>query len=385
MTINRDTFCILPWVGMNVHLDGGLAPCCMQEHVNITHKFDQWETWRDQGLHELKTDLVQGKRNPRCDRCWRLEDQGVDSYRQRWNLHLKSHPIFLDHADPWQQYDLEFLHLDFDSYCNLKCVMCHPTVSSSLATEYTTHQDRLSEFFGHVTVNNQRWHESAEFKNFVEQIHNIKVLILTGGEPLINPRVIALLRALPLENIKLIVTTNATTIRPEVLAQLKRSASLGITVSLEGIGIHNDYLRYGSTWSHIHNNIETLAALPNCEVISINHVLQHTSIWTLPAVVDYALINQHEINIHKLTFPSWLSIAGVPVPQRQTVLDALAEQLLQVHRARFPASFRTWLQSAMTEISTTLYDPAVAAQFQKYMSTLDNIRGTNFAQVFSGH
>lgn len=380
--MNKDTFCILPFIGMNVHLDGGLAPCCMQDHNDISHRFDEWEHWRDQGLRQLKSDLLAGVRNPRCYRCWDHEDLGVASYRQRHNDKFRQHPIFQSGADPWKNYDLEFLHLDFDSFCNLKCIMCHPTVSSSLAAEYQANPERWQEFFGHVKLEKNKWHESEKFDRFVEQIRNIKTLILTGGEPLINPRVIELLRALPLEQINLIVTTNATIIKPEVLALLSRSKRLGVTVSLEGIGAHNDYLRYGSSWPDIDANIKKIAELQNCPVVVINHVLQHTSIYALPAVVEYALINQHEININKLTFPPWLSIAGVSPNQRQELIENLQDQLSRVELAKFPKSFESWLQSALQIVQNTEYDPALKDKFDRYVSTLDTTRGTSFTKTF---
>lgn len=380
--MNKDTFCILPFVGMNVHLNGGLAPCCIQDHNNISHRFDAWEHWRDRGLHQLKSDLLNGVRNPRCYRCWDHEDQGVASYRQRWNHNLKQHEIFQPGADPWKQYDLEFLHLDFDSFCNLRCIMCHPTVSTSLAAEYQANPDRWQEFFGHVKLEKTKWHESEKFDDFVEQIRNIRTLILTGGEPLINPRVIELLQALPIEHINLVVTTNATVIKPEVLALLSRAKQLGVTVSLEGTDAHNDYLRYGSLWPEIDDNIKKIAQLQNCPVVVINHVLQHTSIYALPDVVEYALINQYEININKLTFPPWLSIAGVSLEQRQSLIENLQHQLKRVTLAKFPNSFESWLHSALQIVQNTEYDPTLKEKFDRYVATLDTTRGTNFAKTF---
>ena len=380
--MNKDTFCILPFVGMNVHIDGGLAPCCMQDHNNISHRFDAWQDWRDSGLFQLKSDLLNGVRNPRCQRCWNQEDLGVASYRQSWNHNLGLHPIFQPEADPWHDYDLEFLHLDFDSFCNLRCIMCHPTVSSSLAAEYQANPDRWQEFFGQVKIEKTKWHESVEFDDFVEKIHNIKTLILTGGEPLINPRVIELLQALPIERINLIITTNATVIKPAVLDLLSRARQLGVTISLEGTQAHNDYLRFGSSWCDIDANVKELAKLKNCPVVVINHVLQHSSIHTLPAVVEYALINQYQITIHKLTFPPWLSIAGVPMEKRQGLLDQLRQQIDRSQLARYPKSFRSWLESAVKETQTTSYDLTLKEKFDSYINTIDEIRGTSYQKTF---
>jgi sulfatase maturation enzyme AslB (radical SAM superfamily) len=262
--------------------------------------------------------------------------------------------------------------------------MCHPTVSSSLAAEYQSNQPLYEPFFGKIEISKKKWHEDSEFEKFIDQIYNIDTLILTGGEPLINPRVIKLLQTLPLANINLIVTTNATQISPLVFDLLNQAKTTGIIVSLEGVGAHNDYLRFGSKWIDIDLNIKKLSQLDSNQTIpvTINHVLQHTSIYSLPQVIDYAMINQHEINIHKLTFPPWLDLASVPMEKRQWAINFLAQQIKSVHQARYPGSFKSWLESAMIDLNNTPYNPELSEQFVKYIDAIDQTRQTNFQTTF---
>lgn len=384
---DKNTFCSLPFVGMNVHLNGGLAVCCMQDHNNVTHHFDQYPDWRDQGLLNLKRDLINGVKNTRCNRCWELEDQGVVSYRQRWNEVYAGHPSFdLQSGDNIELYDLKFLHLDFDSFCNLRCIMCHPTVSSSIAAEYLSNKDQFLPFHGHVNIDPSKWHESPQFEDFLTKISTVETLILTGGEPLINPTITRLLKSLPdLNKVNLIITTNATVVNDDVFDLLNQAKSTAITVSLEGIGAHNDYVRHGSNWANMDSNIKKLATLGNTRwvPIVINHVLQHTSIYTLESVIEYCLDNKYEININKLTFPAWLSIAGVPTEKRKPLIDKLTildEQAAT--RARYPTSAKSWIKSAITELNQTPYDPEIEQKFWSYIETIDCVRGTNFQKTF---
>lgn len=382
---NKDTFCSLPFVGMNVHLNGGLAVCCMQDHNNVTHHFNQYPDWRDQGLINLKNDLISGIKNSRCNRCWELEDQGVVSYRQRWNNVYAGHPSFdLQPGGDIELYDLKFLHLDFDNFCNLRCIMCHPSVSSSIAAEYLSNKDQFLPFYGQMTINQSKWHESLEFENFLTKISNIETLILTGGEPLINPTVIRLLQSLNLNKINLIITTNATVVKPEVFELLNSARTTAITVSLEGIGDHNNYLRHGSSWKDIDSNINQLVKLTSNRLIpiTINHVLQHTSIHTLPKVIEYAIVNQHEININKLNFPPWLSINGVNETNKQELVNNITDQLILADRARFPSSVKSWINSAINEIKNSTYDADIEQQFWQYIKTIDSVRGTNYQKTF---
>lgn len=383
---DHNTFCTLPFTAMKVHLNGTLTVCCQQDWQDFNFYFDQYPDWRDQKLLDLKRDLINGVRNPLCTRCWELEDQGVTSYRQRWNKEYKDHPSFnLKPGDAIESYDFKFLHLDFDSFCNLKCIMCHPTVSSSIAAEYHLNTEKFLPFYGQVNTNIQKWHESPQFEDFLNKITNLETLILTGGEPLINPTILRLLKSLPtLNNINLVITTNATVVKDEIFDLLNQAKSTAIVVSVEGVGFHNDYIRHGSSWNELDLNIKKLSTLSNSRwaPITINHVLQYTSIYTLESVIKYAVDNQYELNINKVTNPEWLSIAGVPTEQRNQLIDKLNALFDQIKTYPNYSLIKPWIDSAITELGQTPYDPEIEKKFWSYIETIDGIRGTSFQKTF---
>lgn len=381
MTRPSNTFCVLPFVGMNVHIDGGLAPCCYQSHDDVTHRFDHYPEWRTQGLVNLKKNLLAGEKDPRCTRCWDLENNGVKSYRQQWNDIYKNLNI-QDQAD--QSHDLRFLHLDFDNFCNLRCIMCHPTVSSSIEAEYKMHKEAYAPFVSEPKLMPAPWHATERWEELLTNIKSVDNLILTGGEPLINPMALRLLRALDLSQVNLIVTTNATQIRSEVYDLLASARSCQITVSLEGMGAHNEYLRYGSDWKVLEKNIAWLSGLPNYRWLkmNINHTLQATSAWALMPLIRWCMENQYNFNINTLDFPPYLTLAAIPDDLRHKLIDDLVAIRPQIVETYTKSQESLWIDNAISELRRASYVQSSEQRFRSYVAMLDSIRGTDFAKTF---
>lgn len=377
----KDTRCVLPYLAMNVHINGGLAPCCYQNHNDVTHKFDQHVDWRGQGLRSLKQNLAQGIRDARCQRCWDLEDNGVTSYRQQWNHTYADQQI--DWQDFEKSHDLRLLHLDFDSLCNLRCIMCHPSVSSSLETEYRLHAQDYEPFTGFIKLQKQPWHENDLFDKFMQTLEHVDTLVLTGGEPLMNPKISRLLQTLDLSRINLIITTNGTQLRQETYDLLAKAKTSSITVSLEGVRQHNDYLRHGSEWDTITHNIDRLCQLSNWRwtPITVNHTLQATSAWSLPPLLDWLIDRRYLFNINILSWPPYLGLSCLSDDDRMALIDQLKQKRPLIEQT-FGHPQNHWVLNAIAELEKTNHDPVLSNKFRSYINMLDRIRGTDFQSVF---
>lgn len=380
------TFCVLPHIGMNVHTDGGLSPCCYFDRhpQNVTHQFHNYTNWRENAMAELASNLDNGVRDPRCARCWDLEDNGVASHRQRWNT---NYPDLQPDPGPRPLRSLKMLHLDLDNYCNLRCIMCHPKVSSSIESEYRANEQAYHEFIEPYRPVSGPWHGTDQFEQLLGEIDQVDHLILTGGEPLINPTVLRLLNKINLDQCHLIVTTNAALVRPQVYDLLSRAGSSTVTVSLEGVGAHNDYLRYGSDWATVERNIEWLAQLPNWRwvPININHTLQASSAWALPPLLDWCIDKKHVFNINTLTWPHYLSIECLSDQKRQHLIDQLrSRQPIIEYTFGKLGQQNHWLANAIKQLEQARHDLKREQQFYAYVAMLDRIRGTSWQDLFTG-
>lgn len=377
-----DTFCVLPFVAMHVSAQGGLRPCCMYDYQAITYKFGDFPAWRDQGLAELKRNLLAGVKDPRCGVCWQHEEAGAPSHRQRHNkiFHRDLVEILQDSTG---SRDLRMVHLDFDNLCNLKCIMCSPLFSSSIQTEIWANQEAWQLFQPVFVKETQPWHEHPLFERLMQQMDSVEEIFITGGEPLMNPGTLRMLDTVDLSRKTLTVTTNGTHVNDRVMDLLSRAGQLHVMISLEGVGAHNDYVRYGSDWNEIQKNITRLQTLTNWKYdgIGINHTLQVTSAWALPDLVQWCLERRLGMTINPLVNPRQLNCTGMQDAWRHHLIDRLV--VLSDSDLAQDSKTLPWIQSTVHYLRQLQYDPVIGKKFLDYMIMLDGIRGTDFHATFS--
>ena len=115
ISIVMEHFCVLPFFAKEIKWNGDSTPCCllpMDAHVDIVQQH-----------------MLAGRRAPESHRCWRLEDQGLVSERQRKNAELDH---YLDRDLAFIQQDAEngdrtvrMLKLFTSSTCNSTCSTCN--------------------------------------------------------------------------------------------------------------------------------------------------------------------------------------------------------------------------------------------------------------------
>ena len=124
--MSADTFCVKPLTHLFVRTTGQYGLCCLSKdsynaNANTT-TVDEW--WESEYIKTVRKDLVNGKRIPECSNCWKTEDLGITSIRQ------KSNQEYLVNKDNYEKFldtdrsiiDLEINHTNL---CNLKCLMCY--------------------------------------------------------------------------------------------------------------------------------------------------------------------------------------------------------------------------------------------------------------------
>lgn len=106
--------------------------------------------------------------------------------------------------------------------CNLRCIHCHATSGKPAPDELTT----------------------DEAKRFIDQLAGIdefRMLVYTGGEPLVRPDIFELFEHSKRAGLTNVIATNGTLIDEEMAFRLKEAGVVGAAVSLDSAngGIHN--------------------------------------------------------------------------------------------------------------------------------------------------
>jgi radical SAM protein with 4Fe4S-binding SPASM domain len=383
--MNSKTFCIAPWVHICVRPTGRLTPCCEWKEQSDSalaksNRFEMFDQWKNSDqMKQTRQQLHSGQKIDSCSTCWVNEASGKKSLRQVYNNEFSRYFDFstMD-TQTWEvDNSITTIDLKLGNLCNLKCAMCSPRSSSQLMSEYLTNKDKfhsLENYQPTPTDLDFTWPLTSDFKDFMDQFRNqIRWIKFTGGEPTIIPYVLDVLKEIKRpELVTVSFTTNGTRVNTELLDVLSKFKTVWISASLEGIGDHNDTIRYLSNWQEVEKNIIELAKLPNL-YFNINHVLQCFSASTLIPLLHWCEQKQFTISLNPLSHPVYLSINSVEPGVIDKFTQELGELTLQVNYKS--------VSQVIAFLKTYQYDENLHKQRIQYLTKLDQIRNTELLEI----
>lgn len=376
--IDHRVACTHAYHGISVNTDGTVDPCCQYSPgKRKNHRFENFDDYVNNVRLQMHADFLAGRQHEGCAKCYQEENLGMVSMRQS---HTRSIPIRtnLPVNDRLPIYHVE---LRLGNLCNLKCMMCNPFASTSIATERWQHTDRFKSLGirGIITkghASREEWWETEEFHRFADQIlPQAKKVNITGGEPFMIPEVSKILDTLAQRAnfVAVSFNTNATILPDGVIEKLQKFKKIKMFVSTEGTGRMNEYIRYPSKWSDIHRNIGDLATALGREAIQIHHTLQHTSVYSLPDLTKYCYDLDLPLSFTTVQGIECLNFNSVPEADMAKFIQWLEDQTM------LTAPNRHFLHNAAT---TAKFDLGLYRDYRRYVRTLDDIRGTDYDQVF---
>jgi len=241
-------------------INGYRIPCCMYRApvpndslvsyhwTDIT--FDDYRNLPE--YKNLKNTMESGAWHLGCRECQKSESLGISSLRLGNNNNIK-HKI-------GESDDIEFVEISLGNDCNLTCRMCAPNFSTDYIKRIENNP-KLLEYIDFGETNCKRISYNVEQMFDPVDLSKVKIIKYIGGEPFITPQVTKLFEYLDskvdLSQIKLFTNTNATFFPHKHLQYLKKFENVFVTISLDGIGERDEYIREGSIWSEKLDNINT--------------------------------------------------------------------------------------------------------------------------------
>lgn len=375
--MSSSTFCVMPFIGTQFNATGLLTPCCRYNTDDIN--FESWDysnfnNWWNVELQPLRNDLLNGVKHARCQNCWRDEELGIRSYRQMINAEL---PDLTGITQQTTYPTYQFYGLG--NFCNLKCIMCSPALSSSIETEYFLNEEKYNKIGRHwIGDIEAKWYRSPAFLKLREQLTEYADTIhLTGGEPLLTPDYIALLEQIPdPTKVQVIVITNGTKIDDHVFELLTRFKHVQLMISIEGTGSLNEYIRYGSSWSQTVANIERAKSAGF--YVAIAHTFQRTSLYSFVDLAKFANSTGLKLITNFMSSPEELTINSATDEEKTKFVDRLNE-LDYIDPEKFVSA---GLKDIAKAVQDSVYDPELDRKFWQYIDMLDSIRKTKFRDIF---
>jgi radical SAM protein with 4Fe4S-binding SPASM domain len=243
-------YCAAPWRGLHINPRGDVKTCCagnpnMLGNLN-TQSIEQ--ILNSKLMQEIRQDLSQGQAHSYCSNCVKAERFGADSER-KW--HNDVNPGF-DYAAAGSQYHYPVIvDVRWNTTCNLSCNYCDPSASSKWASiKSVPFKSGTRPYYEQV----------CDFINqHYEHIHEVA---LVGGEPLLLPENERLLDIVPdTAIITLITNLNVDLQKNKIFQKLANRTRVGWSMSFDNIGEKFEYVRHGSNWALMKENVKIIKDL----------------------------------------------------------------------------------------------------------------------------
>jgi len=216
-----------------------IAPCC--QSIPAIESVVDFDFKTSKHLQKIRQEFDQGNKPSQCVRCWSAEKVGQKSRRQ-------SAIEFFNMTTPDPSIVLESIDYNSTWACNLACIMCGPSFSSTWATELKLSTVELKQL-------GRKFRKSNKIQNALD-LSEIKKIHFNGGEPLLNNDQFDLLDNLDLSNTTISYNTNGTICPSDRLIDIWNRAKLvKLFFSVDAIGPQFEYIRYPAKWSQVEQNL----------------------------------------------------------------------------------------------------------------------------------
>lgn len=309
-----------------IHFDsrGNLGPCC--QYIGPRPSVENFDEYLESDwLKDLKQKLARGERVSGCDFCWKQEDAGAKSMRQKRNEYYKNTP----------DKGIEHIMITYGNQCNTACRVCNASRSSLIEKQYKESKDTVTDpKLLKLITKQHNWDKSKTWyrninNDIIERADTIRKLEISGGEPFINVHFDRLIDGLIISGKKLPglnITTNGS-FTEEQIAKLEVFDHVHINFSIDGSGEKfYEYLRWPLKWNDVIEKIDILKKYSwiTCEFAIVPHNLNvlnlaDSIIW-FKEYTDYE--DRFKIGFSWLNGAPWYGLNNTPKWARR---QAIAE------------------------------------------------------------
>ena len=376
-----DNFCIMPFVHAFV-TPNIISPCCAYTgDLKYNSKEQYWESTQ---LKHIQNNMLDNKRDPGCEICWKKEDRGFSSLRQHSNQIYNEHiqEVKKQSVASWPFY----IDLRLGNLCNLKCRMCISEWSSQIATEILDNpnedwidnpQQKIIE------LDDDTWNILHKWIPFVRRV------FMTGGEPTIIKKNLEYIDKIVAsghsKDVELIFTTNATNINKAFKDVAKEFKSVSYNVSIDAVGDLARYIRYPSSWEVIDKNLRAIGS-----GVSFNTTIQWLNMTRLDEIFNYIEncgIDFGGVWFQLVTDPAYLDPIHAPKFMKEKcitdITNFLNRPFLQDEKDKniLYGELKNSLEQTKAYLTKNIDNVKYTKEFLKRMEILDRLRGQKLFDV----
>ena len=334
------TVCGAKWFEGTIWLDKGVTASC---HHTPFDKI-KLDPNKPSSLFNSPTktldriEMLLGKRPEGCNYCWTIEDKGGLSDRT-----IKTNAVPKEHIVNWTKtrsvvstpYMLE---IAFDRTCNLACAYCGPAFSTKWVNDIKINGDYQglvtdSRYSADTIVDTDEYVD-AFFAWWPELESTLKILRITGGEPLMSPSFWKFLDCLNERDSKLFLIINSNLINhkgeTDKLIEKTKKFKTRIHTSMESSYGQAEYIRDGFDQRIWDDNIAKIMTQSD-SIVNVTTAITNLTVWSY---IDYLRImlllkkeygsKRIEITCNFVNYPVFMRIDLIPIEARQELAEEVA-------------------------------------------------------------
>ena len=343
-----DNFCYAPWTNIHINTAGTYKTCCAgTDNIGDLRTTPIQNLLSSQKLIEIKNSISKNQNHSNCQICYRQEQHSSVSERAWYSDIAENKEITIDNLD-----DIKLQNLDirWSNTCNLSCVYCDQEASSQWATLKKQPLERLN--FDHTLPDILKFIDSNKT--------TLKNLALLGGEPLLQKENAELLDVIE-ENVHINVITNLSVPlkNNRIFQKLISKKNVMWDISFETVEDQFEYVRHGSSWQLMLENIKYLKELTENnpgQLIGITSQYSVYNAMSLSLLHEYFADNDLPMmRWNELHYPNVLSVSSLPKYFINRAIVEL-EKSIQYHYSPVQENFLRDMASSLRNIETKKYN-----------------------------
>ena len=378
MDLNPNTFCAAPWFQIRNEQFGEYKVCAIIDSQKSNFSNKTQYRWPEHSPEEflqseynqyLREQLTQGNALPECHRCWNQECAGSKSLRQKINDTLSNNKLEQSWIVPYIRKKNNYQHdlvvsadVKLTNTCNFSCAMCYPGDSSQIYSAWSRDRDHpvIQDLLKNQPTLLQLVRENYKDRNN----HQLLELLLSkrpqrikllGGEPLLDQAALRILQNVSDEDKKCITlsfVTNGSVDLVNADRMLAGYRDINYVISVDGIGSVQDYIRKGSNWKSIEENIDRWIDSNPGKKLDLHTTVQALNVSHLNDLYSWASTRPISIGLGLLHSPNYMSLSVIP--------DDIKIQLIENARP-----------DVANLLADATFDPSLLSQLTNFLNWYD--------------
>ena len=382
-----DKLCLIPFMGLNIHPTGEWQLCSSaRKKYPLSSEENLSFIQEGENLKTVRETMLAGREVfPDCIACHKLESEGGESKRTRFNKkRLEIYGKDMSYSTVYEKNKLIELDISFSSLCNLDCVTCNSEYSSS----WIKHDLKaISEGINFREVKRKKiWKMNRDFIDSIidKSIKDIKLILIKGGEPLIDPNCFYFLKRLSefkKEDLAVCIQTNGTAMDSKVISAIE-ALSIEISFSVDGLKNYYNWIR-GFDFDKMMRNFKKLHTTKNLKYSYFNYTVSAFNFHRVPDFIDFFMEEKKKYpRLRRLSFSiahqSYLSFRVFSKEVRNEIKQKLQETVKSLN---VDEDFLDGYKALLQELSMEKLNKTAVQNFYKWLSFCNSMRNKNLQDI----